>query len=346
MIVKNKQRNIRIIGLILIVVSLLLVTACANGGTNAADDIKTQTDTKPQKQVEREKLQLKLESISYNAEESEVQAEVTTNLPDGTEVAAFLIPPDDLSFGDLDRLTIQKGEKNKLSFLIDDYDKANFESGDYGIEFLVGVVGKDNDDEENSHMLSDPRVGGYSNDLASEYEDSEYVNIDQVLEEDAYDQDDYISDRYTIFIDSLNALPLQSGLSQSEKEQAQVKNEAEYEETYTIKMHDHTVSMQEQFVKFADLFGNPQFGDTNWMIDLSVVITEISRLSQEPKGFVVPEKYKETHTIYLEAMENYKIAMDILPSALDSMDLTRINEAKSYMDQALVKVKEVQEILS
>jgi hypothetical protein len=126
---------------------------------------------------------------------------------------------------------------------------------------------------------------------------------------------------------------------QQEEKSTQANMEENINNDYVKKMQEHAINMQKQFVDFSEAFGNPQFGDTDWMIDLAVTITEISKLSDQPKEIYPPSEYEETHAIYLEAMNDYKTAMAMLPAALDNMDAYKINEAKEYMDKALEKVK-------
>lgn len=327
----SRIRNpLNIIGLILI--CIIFATACNNSSAKTAK-------SEPQSKVKREKLEVKLDSLIYDEENREVNAEIRTNLPDGTEVFASLKPPNGYIGASADA-TIQKGKSTKLSFKISDEDKVHLTSGEYGINVSVEVRGNDSDNNKknnidekskNEHLLFDTKVGGFANDLKNEYTNSEFVTID----DSAYD-------RYYIRIKSSNTLSFNSGISNEEMTRLKTKDEANFEKRYTENMRDHILKMQEQFIKFGKLFETPQFSDTNWKIDISVVITEISRLSQEPKSFSVPDKYKETHAIYLEAMNNYKKAMDMLPSALDNMSSVKINEAKEYMNQGLEKIKTVQ----
>lgn len=325
--IKN-QLNI----IVLILICIIFATACNNASTKTA---KSESQSK----VKREKLEVKLESLRYDEGNKEVNAEIRTNLPDGTKIFASLQPPNSY-IGELVYATIEKGKPTKLSFMISDEDKVHLTSGEYGINVSVEVDGDDTDNNKknnideknkNEHILSDTKVGGVADDLKNEYANSKFVKIDA----SAYN-------RYYIRISSSNKIVFNSGISDEEMTRLKAKDEAGFEKRYAENMRDHIMKMQEQFVKFDNLFKNPQFSDTNWKIDLSVAITEISRLSQEPKGFSVPDKYKETHALYLEAMDNYKKAMDIFPNALDTMSSVKINEAKGYMDQALEKVKTVQ----
>jgi hypothetical protein len=224
------KMNVRRLMTIFSVISLLLlVSACGNSLDEAEESELSE--------VQREKLKLTIENMTYNAEKSEVIAEISTNLPDGIEVSAWLSYPEYAGMEAQTDATIHEGENTVLTFSLTEYTKVDLISGDYGIRLYVDVDGDDvnnpkpynlPNDNKNEHMIHDSKVGGTSSELYDEYEDSETVDISRILEDEPYDEEDFNLFRYTITIRSENTIPLQTDISvPEEKEETQPDNESE-----------------------------------------------------------------------------------------------------------------------
>ncbi len=322
-----------------IIVTLLMLTFFVAACSDTAVESE---EPEVEQEVEREKIELKLESMAYDPAQDAMVATLSTNLPEGTEMSVAVRGPSTL----LDLRTdvkITEDEVTTVSFPFEDVvDKYEFVTGQYDVIAYVDINGDDTYVIENEHLLHDPVIGGNSPVMAEEYAGiGDHVEVTQFLEDEPVYDEDYNYLRYELKIVSVNKLSVQSVLTDEEIAEKNAKDLAEAEQAYVTKMQEHAGKVQEQFITFSDAFANPQFGDFDWMVDLSVAITEISRLSEEPSSYVAPKKYIETHQLYLKAMDDYKTAMDILPTALDNMDSTQINEAANYMDRALQKVKEV-----
>lgn len=200
---------------------LLVVTACGNGTNQVEKSEEVQ-------EIQREKLKLAIENMSYHPEKSEIKAEISTNLPGGIEVSAWLSYPEYVLEEAQTYATIHEGENTELIFSLTENTKADLISGDYGIRVYVDVDGDDvnnpkpynmTNDNKNEKMIYDSKVGGTSRELYAEYDDSETVDITRMLQDEPYDEEDYNPFRYTITIRSENTLPLQTDISAPEEKE-------------------------------------------------------------------------------------------------------------------------------
>ncbi|MCP3739684.1 hypothetical protein [Rossellomorea sp. BNER] len=293
----------------LLVACFVFVSAC-NG-----------TKESSKEEIERKRLKVTMDSIAYDATNSKVEVDFTTNLPKGiTWSQAYLRDPIGNLIGNYDGK--EEPTPSKAVFNISETEKVDLVDGEYEFEIKVNVEYEG----DNKDLLFDSEFGGFSDDMEEFYNDSETVSIEI---------EDY--NKYSLSIKS-EPKHLSTGISSENVEEVEEIDtsidQSKMEAEYIKEMKDHAGLMGEQLKIFGELFLNPKPGDLDWKVDVSVSITEISRLSELPASFEVPDKYKETHEKYLNAMDLYFISMDMLPTALDDNDATQIEEAMYGMELA------------
>ena len=121
---------------------------------------------------------------------------------------------------------------------------------------------------------------------------------------------------------------------------------AELEIQYISQLREHANLISEPLNSLDNLLGSSKLDDSNWIGEIHSVISEISRLSDSPKGYDVPLKYVDTQKKYLNAMNLYAKAMELLMTALDNKNADEMKNVKSRLDVAFSKVSEIQLSLS
>lgn len=322
---------------IMLVMGLLFLSAC-NSNLETMDEEETEEV--------REELKLTFDSFGYELDPLALKVRFTTNLPEGLITDSIkLINADDEVVGEIHDV-VANGSQN-IEFEIDEDEMDRLIIGDYSLELVFSV---NYDEEINKDFLFNKRVGGYAND----FDESDYV---QVTQNEFFD--DYyvrlISQKSLSIPDQLIA---ELGIEEkkevdlevtetSESDSGTVETVSDYdlESEYIDNMKEHASLMGSQFNDLERLTSSPQWGNFDWMVDLSVVITEIQRLSDLPDDFEVPAKYQELHQDYLTAMGLYYVSMEVFTSGLDHQDANEIEEAVYGMELALNIIKEVHEKL-
>ncbi|MGD6831791.1 hypothetical protein ACQCT5_06485 [Sutcliffiella halmapala] len=312
---------------IMTVCSLLFLVAC--GG----QDGKAKTE-----KTERIPLELSILSINESEDGTEVKVEFNSNLPE------------DLAFKDVElqkeyakqvgQYTIHN-ENNTSSvayFYFVGEEPVEIQDGEYtlSIEAEVQYEG------ENGDFLFNFVLGGYPSEMEEYYHDSKTVKINKK------DHNHYILEVESKPFSVENKEPSREEDTESLRtDTTDSTDEALLEQAYIAQMKEHAGMMGDEIGRFGEYFENPRINDQNRMVDVTVTIVKISRLSKMPQSFEVPARYKETHAKYMTAMDLYYISMDMFPSALDNQDATEIEEttfsmelAQGYLDDVFTELAE------
>jgi hypothetical protein len=339
----NITRNILVV-FALISLSLVL-SACGNDNKSYEETIE----------IKREKLKLEIEDMSYNKEESKVVAKVSSNLPKGIEVSAYLDFPS-IADEPYTMATIGEDENLDLVFSINERSKEDFVSGDYGIRFYVDVDGDDVNnppnesinDNQNERLLYDSRVGGYSDDLYSEYEDSETVDIVRNLEDDPYDEEDYNNRRYSITLRSVNTYSLQTDFKTDEELQSKVK-----EDQLTPDFFDYNKKYYQSYKNSMDLISSNfeliSEGEYSPALidDLITWTNEFNELLDvyEADAIPVTNADKKLKSITEEMITNQREANNYILQGLKNSDNESLINAASYLETVVSLYAEGYELL-
>ena len=132
------------------------------------------------------------------------------------------------------------------------------------------------------------------------------------------------------FINSDNKVAMEKALSNEEKSRVT----KEIETNYINKMKEHIKKMQEQYTMLNYLLKEPKLNDFNWQVNVSVVIVEITNLTDEGRGIYAPERFEEARALYIEAMDSYDANIQLLQEGLDESDLNKLNESVKYLFNA------------
>lgn len=303
---------------------LFILSACAEPGTyevNSSTKDESQVDTKgPIKSIE-----LVINSIIFDENTNEMVIKTTNNLPKDTLISDVnLINPTGKSINIGKNMNLTNDyiiDLNTISF----EDKSNLIQGEYNLE-LEFIV---NEQDTNKQFLKDNTYGGTRTQLSSYYKDSKDILIDGV------------DDKFYFVIVKSNRLSLPAVTGSLTNPVVATTGNNGSQQVYIASMKEHAAAMSKEFEKIKTLFSNPKVNDLNWKVDVSVTTSEITRLSELPSSFDVPENYREIHDKYLNAMDLYFISMDTLTQSLDNNDAQGIEESSYGMELALQYVNEV-----
>ncbi|MGN7485319.1 hypothetical protein ACTHPB_27755 [Priestia megaterium] len=147
------------------------------------------------------------------------------------------------------------------------------------------------------------------------------------------------------FIVIMSAMFSDSGDTKaSETANVQVSDEV----AYRTQVADQMNRIQDVFNTLSTQMSNYS-NTTDWKVDTAVAIQEMRTLVEEANNMQnVPAKFKTVHAKYMQAMEQYEIVADQLPTAIDNLDVNHINsltknmlQGNEYLTQATQEMKNV-----
>ncbi|WP_455920482.1 hypothetical protein [Priestia megaterium] len=130
----------------------------------------------------------------------------------------------------------------------------------------------------------------------------------------------------------------------SETKNVQVSDEV----AYRTQVADQMNRIQDVFNTLSTQMSNYS-NTTDWKVDTAVAIQDMRSLVEEANNMKdVPAKFKTVHATYMQAMEQYEIVADQLPTAIDNLDVNHINsltknmlQGNEYLTQATQEMKNV-----
>ncbi|MCM3773993.1 hypothetical protein M3225_26620 [Priestia aryabhattai] len=118
--------------------------------------------------------------------------------------------------------------------------------------------------------------------------------------------------------------------------------------SYRTEIASQSAQMTDIFTTLSTQMSNYS-NTTEWKVDTAVAIQELRDLVDQANSIKnVPAEYKEVHEKYMQAMEQYEIVADQLPTAIDNLDANQINilsanmlQGNEYLTQATQEMKNV-----
>lgn len=115
----------------------------------------------------------------------------------------------------------------------------------------------------------------------------------------------------------------------SETTNVQVSDEVAYQ----TQVADQMNRMQDVFNTLSTQMSNYS-NTTDWKVDTAVAIQDMRTLVEEANNMQnVPAEFKTVHAKYMQAIEQYEIVADQLPTAIDNLDVNHINSLTKNMLQ-------------
>ncbi|SDE59158.1 Protein of unknown function [Priestia aryabhattai B8W22] len=103
--------------------------------------------------------------------------------------------------------------------------------------------------------------------------------------------------------------------------------------SYRTEIASQSAQMTDIFTTLSTQMSNYS-NTTEWKVDTAVAIQELRDLVDQANNMQdVPAEYKEVHEKYMQAMEQYEIVADELPTAIDNLDVNQMNELTTNMSQ-------------
>ena len=118
--------------------------------------------------------------------------------------------------------------------------------------------------------------------------------------------------------------------------------------SYRTEIASQSAQMTDIFTTLSTQMSNYS-NTTDWKVDTAVAIQELRDVVDQANSMKnVPTEYKEVHEKYMQAIEQYEIVADQLPTAIDNLDANQINtlsanmlQGNEYLTQATQEMKNV-----
>jgi len=99
------------------------------------------------------------------------------------------------------------------------------------------------------------------------------------------------------------------------------------EQTYTTAMVEHSGKLATALSELSDLISDPQIGNDEWTVDLTVQLVTIQTLYDEAMEMEPPNSMADIHYDYMQAMQHLDTAAGLLREGLDTLDVSLIDQA-------------------
>lgn len=104
------------------------------------------------------------------------------------------------------------------------------------------------------------------------------------------------------------------------------------EQAYANTIADHSMRVGEAFNEFSNLMSNPQIGDEEWTIKAATQLVIIQALYDEAMEIDPPSSMAHIHYKYVQAMQHYDTATDLIAEGIDTLNIDLINQAVAEID--------------
>ncbi|HUX49142.1 MAG TPA: zinc ribbon domain-containing protein [Dehalococcoidia bacterium] len=116
------------------------------------------------------------------------------------------------------------------------------------------------------------------------------------------------------------------------------------EQNYAATMADHSGRVSEALGNMADLMGNPQFFDDEWIMDVAIEFTVIKLLYDEALEMEPPSSMAAIHYKYTQAMSHLNSYVDLMTEGIDTLDADLMDQATSELELAGEYLNEATEL--
>lgn len=99
------------------------------------------------------------------------------------------------------------------------------------------------------------------------------------------------------------------------------------EQLYAATIADHSARVGEAFGEFSNLMSEPKLGDDEWTIRVAVQLVTIKALYDEAMEIDPPSSMAAIHYKYVQAMNHYDTATDLIVKGIDTLNSDLINDA-------------------
>ena len=104
------------------------------------------------------------------------------------------------------------------------------------------------------------------------------------------------------------------------------------EQTYAIAIGEHSGKVSTAFSELGALMSEPQIGNDEWTIDVAVQLVTIQTLYDEAMEMEPPSSMADIHYKYVQAMQHYDTAVDLVIEGIDALDADLINQATAEIE--------------
>lgn len=119
------------------------------------------------------------------------------------------------------------------------------------------------------------------------------------------------------------------------KEEVVVKEvdpQSKEKQAYSNFMGDKFSKLSGEMTTFSSLMTNPNFYDDTWILNTAMSLYTIDTIADEVISYSpVPPDFQQLNDVTKEAMMEYKAMVEILPSAIDNLNVDGINRATEHL---------------
>jgi len=137
---------------------------------------------------------------------------------------------------------------------------------------------------------------------------------------------DYSTHEYNI---NYKTIQNEKVVEKEEEPKEEVKEEPKesLEETaYIIALAKQSSEWSNTFQQFGELLEYPRMGEDDWTMQAAAQIVQMRMLCDDANELTPPDKYKESHELYMKAVNEYNWVATNFPTAIDNLDVDMINE--------------------
>lgn len=128
---------------------------------------------------------------------------------------------------------------------------------------------------------------------------------------------------------------------EEEDDNGLTEEEVEYLSTMTVLFDDFSqvlLDFSDQNMKVAE---DPSVIFTNeWITEMAGILANMGILADEIYATEPPERFKEVHDIYLQAMDEIYFIYDTYPEAIDNLDVDLMEQCVIAMENVSVLIQE------
>ncbi|MFC1860853.1 hypothetical protein ACFLYL_01040 [Chloroflexota bacterium] len=134
------------------------------------------------------------------------------------------------------------------------------------------------------------------------------------------------------------SLPKLPGLTSS-PEQGHTATDAEYD--YVVAMAQHVQKITDAANNLSSVISSPQIGDATWRATATAQLLKTRILCDQAIMITPPNSMINIHNKYLQAMNNYKAAVELILQGVNYQNTELVNQAKTQMETGKQLVSEV-----
>lgn len=117
------------------------------------------------------------------------------------------------------------------------------------------------------------------------------------------------------------------------------------DQAYRAAISENALSIGEAMNNLGEASQRFELTD-EWILEMAMQMAIINFYAEEARKIETPEKFKEPHNLYLQAMDKYTESMEKLSYGIDNIDSNIIELAGTLMDEGSELIKQAAEKLS